>query len=135
MFVSLTTVRQGCRTHHRQCCRTHLDFPLSGGKPTIEDYRLDQLVPLLEERGATLWECDLQASGWGTCPECDMIFERTNTARQYCSDRCRGRANSRRWREIPSGRAGRRRSTTKKRIQSSRGRQKRTGAKLSMCNG
>jgi hypothetical protein len=73
----------------------------------FEKYHLDQHFPLLEERGAALWECDLQASGRGTCPECDTIFERTNTARQYCSDRCRGRAKSRRWRESDPERARR----------------------------
>jgi hypothetical protein len=73
----------------------------------FEKYRLEQLFPLLEERGAALWECDLEASGRATCPECNTVFERTNSARQYCSDRCRGRAKSRRWRESDPERARR----------------------------
>ena len=70
-----------------------------------EKYRLDELSALVAERGPGLWECDLAASGRGTCPECGAIFERTTSSRQYCGERCRGRAKSRRYRQSDPERA------------------------------
>jgi hypothetical protein len=74
-------------------------------KALHEKYRLDELSALMAERGAKLWECDLAASGRGTCPECGSIFERTTSSRQYCSELCRCRVKSRRYRRSDPERA------------------------------
>ena len=74
-------------------------------KAVHEKYQLGVLFTLLEERGAGLWECDLDASGCGVCAECGTPFERTTSSRQYCTPQCRNRAKSRRWRESDPERA------------------------------
>ncbi|MGA8673117.1 MAG: hypothetical protein WB679_24800 [Terracidiphilus sp.] len=76
-------------------------------KTLHERYQLDELFALIAERGPALWECDLSAAGRGTCAECNAVFERTTSRRQYCSERCRSRAKSRRWRENDPERARR----------------------------
>jgi hypothetical protein len=70
-----------------------------------EKYRLRQLSALLEETGVALWVCDLAASGRGECAECREVFERTSASRKFCSERCRNKAKSRRWREANPERA------------------------------
>lgn len=76
-------------------------------KELHERYRLDELFALVAERGAALWECELSATGRGPCAECNAVFERTTSRRQYCSERCRNRAKNRRWRENDPERARR----------------------------
>jgi hypothetical protein len=82
--------------------------------PSPDDYRalyerycLDELAKLTSKRGAALWTCDLEASGRGACAVCNGIFERTSTSRRYCSERCRNRAKSQRYRESDPERARR----------------------------
>jgi hypothetical protein len=65
----------------------------------FEKYRLDLLTTLLKEWGASLWQCDLAASGRAECADCGAPFERTKASRRFCSDRCRNRAKARAWRE------------------------------------
>lgn len=74
-------------------------------KALHEKYALDELFTLLDKKGPSLWECDLAASGRAACAECGTTFERTTASRQYCSERCRSRAKSRRWRENDPERA------------------------------
>lgn len=76
-------------------------------KELHEKYRLDELFALVAEQGPALWDCDLSATGRGTCAECGAIFERTTSSRLYCSQRCRGRNKSRRYRESDPERARR----------------------------
>jgi hypothetical protein len=52
-------------------------------KALHEKYRLDELFTLLDERGPSVWSCDLSASGRGSCIECGNVFERTTSSRQY----------------------------------------------------
>jgi hypothetical protein len=70
-----------------------------------EQCQLDQLNTLLQEKGAALWTCDLDASGRGQCAECSTVFDRTTSSRKFCSDKCRNRAKQRRWRKADPERA------------------------------
>ncbi|WP_433985304.1 CGNR zinc finger domain-containing protein [Tunturiibacter empetritectus] len=76
-------------------------------KALYEKYRLDELFALVAERGPAMWECDLSAKGRGACAECSAVFDRTTSSRRYCSEGCRSRAKSRRWRENDPERARR----------------------------
>jgi hypothetical protein len=70
-----------------------------------EAYDLEELYRVLNEKGTSLWECDLAASGRGQCAGCGLPFERTTAARKYCSERCRTRTKGKRWRENDPERA------------------------------
>ncbi len=74
-------------------------------KTLHEKYRLDELFTLVAERGPALWQCDASATGRGICLGCNAVFERTTWRRQYCSEPCRKRTKSRRWRESNPDRA------------------------------
>jgi hypothetical protein len=84
-----------------ECCFANYGVDLC----TLCGARPDHLFPLLEEKGAALWECDLAASDRAKCPECGTIFERTTSSRQYCGDTCRAQAKNRRWRQNDPERA------------------------------
>jgi hypothetical protein len=84
------------------------------GTPSPDDYKalhekyfLGELTALINKRGSSLWVCDLEASGRGACVVCNGIFERTTASRLYCSERCRNRAKSQRYRESDPERARR----------------------------
>jgi hypothetical protein len=69
------------------------------------EYALDELFGLLDRFGTGLWAVPSLPTGSPACPECGTLFERTSTARVYCTDRCRKKAKSRRWRERDPERA------------------------------
>ena len=71
----------------------------------FESYRLDDLFRLANEMGQELWNPAELADGMARCLECSRIFGSHNPQRIYCSEQCRQRAKSRRWRERDPERA------------------------------
>lgn len=68
-------------------------------------YQLGQLSSALEELGPSVWSPTELPLGDTTCPECQERFDRGSPRKVYCSDGCRKRAKSRRWRERDPERA------------------------------
>jgi hypothetical protein len=67
-------------------------------------YRLDDLYRQLERMGSDLWEPAL-ATGTVACPQCGTSFARKVASKVYCTDACRARAKSQRYRDRDPERA------------------------------
>jgi hypothetical protein len=63
-----------------------------------ERHKLDELFKLLESLGTELWFPTGVAVDQVKCAGCGNLFRRTVLTKQYCSDKCRNRVRSRRWR-------------------------------------
>jgi hypothetical protein len=81
------------------------------GRPSPTDYealftlyRLDELFRELERMGNDLWEPALP-TGTVACPQCGQSFVRKVAAKVYCTDACRARAKSQRYRDRDPERA------------------------------
>jgi hypothetical protein len=81
------------------------------GKPTPADYeglfahyRLSNLFGEVERMGDDLWESVLPV-GTVTCPQCGTSFVRKAASKVYCTDACRARAKSQRYRDRDPERA------------------------------
>lgn len=81
------------------------------GKPSpgqyqqlFSNYRLNDLFTRLEALGNDLWNPAVSI-GSVKCPECDQSFVRVVASKVYCSDACRNRAKSRRYRQRDPERA------------------------------
>jgi hypothetical protein len=81
------------------------------GKPSPADYEalftryhLSDLFGELERMGDDFWEPALP-TGAVACPQCGTSFERKVAAKVYCSDACRSRAKSQRYRDRDPERA------------------------------
>jgi len=67
-------------------------------------YRLNDLFRELERMGSDLWEPAL-ATGTVACPRCGTPFVRNVASKVYCTDACRARAKSQRYRDRDPERA------------------------------
>lgn len=81
------------------------------GKPSPTDYealftryRLNNLFSELERMGNDLWEPALP-TGRVACPQCGTNFVRKSISKVYCTDACRTRAKSQRYRDRDPERA------------------------------
>lgn len=70
-----------------------------------EKYRLDELAAAMKELGTSVWSPVELPLGDAICPECEARYDRSSPKRVYCSEVCRKRAKSRRWRERDPERA------------------------------
>jgi DNA-binding transcriptional MerR regulator len=68
------------------------------------EYRLDELFNELERMGDDLWEPAL-VTGTVACPQCGTSFVRKVVSKVYCTDVCRARAKSQRYRDRDPERA------------------------------
>lgn len=63
-----------------------------------ELHKMDELFKLLGSLGTELWFPTAVAVDQVKCAGCGNFFRRTVLTKQYCSDKCRNRVRSRRWR-------------------------------------
>jgi hypothetical protein len=70
-----------------------------------ERYSMEEMFSKITELADELWHPRTLPPGYGICAECNGIFSRSVSTKQYCSERCRLRVKRRRWRERDPERA------------------------------